>query len=658
MSQHKKEEQNITDEISERVECASPEVKDDSTSSKGLSDDTEKREIIRSPFEATRQVEPAEQNANVENVASIEMPQSDSEKKEIHSRIEKSEVVEKYSASNIDTKKDTGDSCSEENGLNQNAIISPEKDSLNEELITEQNGEVLAVEGIEAVEATDSTDGSQEVKNNYVSSEEEKDDLSASSPEIPKKAKQILKSIKGKPLRRDEIMQRILRRVIPSEYNPTGLEISISSCRASDWMGTSLGPSGVGKSVLAAMVACSEDVRNYYTGGIAWLDMGNREEELLYSDYCDLLRSLCSQLFVDAEKGVFPSFFLISGEHMFQSEMREKEACKQARKTFSELIEDLPGPVLIILDNLKHKPDLDLFKFHSKVKGKGTNIVVTTRMPELVNIDRCISVTCLTDEEALTLLQKEAGIRAVDDTSTLKILSEACDNHPLTIKIVGQWIRHERSTTHSTNCIEELLDRIISLCEELKKGHPEGPEVSFADEDELLFDVLESCLTSLFAEKRKALNLFAASITLLFWDETVTNPKIPLELARKFFEKVAVENNLNISQLGIGSGTLADFVISSFESIGIMNVYSDEDYLTGIEYDVIQYSHEVLREHSETICANCKDTLGISLENIEQEWNEAMVTTILEHQNNYENGQALNPFCIYNIQERYSSTDF
>lgn len=648
MPQYEKEESYSTDDLSHRVECALPGEKDASGSSKRIQDDIKKCAVIHSPFESTinKEEKSVEQSLNVKNGASIDIPQSESEKKEVNALIEQTVVLENNRSANTDIK---DDSLSEENGLTQKSTIPPNKDSLNEELIADENDAVVAVEGIEVIEAIESPDGKQDVEDDLISSEEETDDLSIGFPEIPKEAKQILRSIKGKPLARDEIMERVLRRVIPSEYNPTGLEISISSISANDWMGTSQGPGGVGKSVLAAMVACKEGVRKYYSGGIAWLDMGNREDEMSYSDYCDLLRSLYSQLFTSEEKLYLPSFFLISGEHVFQSEMREKEFCKSSRQTFSALIEDLPGPVLIILDNLKHKHDLDLFKFDCKVKGKGSNIVATTRMKELVNVDRCIPVGCLTDEESLALLKKEAGVRSVHDTSTLKKLSEACDNHPLTIRIVGHWIRHERSAARPSNCTEEVIGRLIKLCEDVKKGHPKGPQVSFIDEDELLFDVLESCMRSLFSTHRKALNLFAASITLLFWDETVTNPKIPLELARRFFERIALENNLNISQGVSGTSTLVDFVISSLQSIGIINVYSDEDRLTGIEYDVIQYNHKVLREHSETICANCQDTLGISLENIENEWNEAMVKTILEHSDD-ENGQTPNPIHIYSIK--------
>ena len=140
----------------------------------------------------------------------------------------------------------------------------------------QSNKEENAVEGIKVIEAVESPDGKQDVEDDLISSEEETDNLSIGFPEIPKEAKQILRSIKGKPLACGEIMDRILRRVIRSKYNPTGLEISISSISATDWMGTSQGPGGVGKSVLAAMVACKEGVRKYYSGGIAWLDMGNR----------------------------------------------------------------------------------------------------------------------------------------------------------------------------------------------------------------------------------------------------------------------------------------------------------------------------------------------------------------------------------------------
>uniref|UniRef100_A0A7S4N200 NB-ARC domain-containing protein n=1 Tax=Odontella aurita TaxID=265563 RepID=A0A7S4N200_9STRA len=296
--------------------------------------------------------------------------------------------------------------------------------------------------------------------------------------DVPNAARHVLGRIRGSPLPRQDFVDRVTKKLISDALSASGhagksessRSVGSSSASASASRGdggvvvvtsqpfggydgesstptsshrpdSGFGMEGAGKTTIAALVVSRADVRQRFSGGVVWLDVGRRfghggdcescqrdysdtgsstrgrdagllpqsvgEGPMSYVEYRSYLESMCCQLgiqsksmprFDDAEDptssaaGLAPSASptsppLRSPDEPSPAERRKTEHCamKTAWRRAAAIFRDRKGDVLLVLDDVAAEEDLRWFSFllsshGSDVDGfSAPHLLVTTR---------------------------------------------------------------------------------------------------------------------------------------------------------------------------------------------------------------------------------------------------------------------------------------
>ncbi|KAL7483179.1 LOW QUALITY PROTEIN: hypothetical protein ACHAW6_008841 [Cyclotella cf. meneghiniana] len=291
---------------------------------------------------------------------------------------------------------------------------------------------------------------------------------------------------------------------------------------------------GNGKTTLAVAAIQTVEVREFFSDGIAWINLGRtalgeREIRRLYEQLYDQLMggeededddggkeeeedaSNSSEDDEDGEreegnkKAIMPAAG--RGESNLSSALSENKLAKSRRcfqggelegmkEDLSRLL--LTRRVLICLDDVCRMEDAKWFLFGTRSDGDNTfedtphRVLITTRIPGLVgpSITHEVFVRIFSEHEAVKLLLTAAGRRpnGLPKVSPVfaqaRIIVKGCGNSPLALRIAGGMLRsRNRNWTLSSPAWKLLVDQCRTSLEEASKIR------SFANSVQRLIDL-------------------------------------------------------------------------------------------------------------------------------------------------------------------------
>lgn len=224
------------------------------------------------------------------------------------------------------------------------------------------------------------------------------------------------------------------------------------------------------------MVAKHEDVRRFFSDGIAWIHVG--QTELNYTRYVQCLQDLVSQLDVEEdEEPLFPELLHCPGEPPGKRRRREEGFMIYLRETMVEFLRF--RNVLIILDDVCFEPDLDWFDFAPGPMPDGQDedegscaILVTSRRRDILPPADTVEVDMLNVDEGVELLIHESGELSkaiVPEALETKSVIMQCASHPMTVKSVGRWLNLKHATSGDLNDTEKMQKDIMKSMNRILK---------------------------------------------------------------------------------------------------------------------------------------------------------------------------------------------
>uniref|UniRef100_A0A7S4J993 NB-ARC domain-containing protein n=2 Tax=Odontella aurita TaxID=265563 RepID=A0A7S4J993_9STRA len=481
------------------------------------------------------------------------------------------------------------------------------------------------------------------------------------SASVPRAALDILGRIKGKPLPRAGLVARVLKRLIPSStedllsmVTPSddqsiftigtsskasttrqrgGNVIALSSVPEKAGDPDSLGMGGVGKTVIAALLANKEEVRRQYNGGVVWLDVGNREKSngnggWKYESYCTYLDSVCRQLKL-RDKPNFPHMICVPGEIDAARERREQLLMAEARDAVSSLFRGRRGTVLLILDGASKNQDLDLFRFRWGRK-KLCDIVVTTRTPQNLMVTDTVEVDLLSMEEGLQLLMHESDNQpdhVMASSIEAKSIVRECANHPLAIKYVARWLGLKHATAGVINSVEEIHEDVATALERITAA-----TVSPDDEDpgDMLYEIVGQSLSpAVDGEPTQAIKFCFAAFSCVFCKGFDVLPNVPIEAACMLFEKLLLMEKHNLFEEGSTFEShfldATQLIPEALCALGATNLVSEDNDTEATAH--FELSHEIMLEYGDYLCS---DVGGLDelIDDADRRWNQAFVQAV------------------------------
>jgi len=483
--------------------------------------------------------------------------------------------------------------------------------------------------------------------------------------DIPQGAIGLLDRIKGHPLPREDVVSCVLRRLLPSPSDlPSssyslddstsvasqsltsgtstrsrrakgGNVVSLTAAPEDPYDPNSLGLGGVGKSTIAALVASKEQVRKEYNGGIVWIDVGNRGAYgFTYDEYCEVLTSLCLQLKLK-DQPKFPGLINVPGESRIEMERRESKMMMEARDKVSGLIRGRRGALLLVLDDVWHNQDLELFRFKWK-KKKLCDILVTTRVQGLLVSD-FVSIDFLSMEEGIQLLLTEAGHspdHAMSTSVEMKAIVRECANHPISTKIVARWLGLKHNTAGVINSVEEIHDDIAKALERVSVDASSSTG-SFGVAGDMLYEILDQSLApTMNGKTTKAIKLCFAAFVLVFckYHPTGGRPTIPSGAVEELFEAVlhtkesVLFDDGNVFEKHFRRAT--QLIPEALAALGVMTVDKVIDS-NGESSKTLQLKHDIMLEYGDYLLSP-EGGLGDLMGEAELVWNRAFASSYIE----------------------------
>jgi len=479
--------------------------------------------------------------------------------------------------------------------------------------------------------------------------------------DVPFAVADILHKIRGEPLPRESTVDLIMRRLIPydvpsstsatnsSSHGSTSLVrgsidvfkkenicVAVSSVPEIPNDPTALGLGGCGKTTLAAIVASRDDVRQHFKDGIVWLYMGGRpEKDMPYEMYVACLLEICSQLSVK-ELPEFDAMFHIPRERSDTRNKRETTFLNRARAKLSDLLEG--RSVLIILDDVAWRRDVDLFKFQ-KEDGEDSRItvMVTTNVRNLLPNADTVEVDLLDDSESVKMLISEAELPLDHQMTTsvsTKMLVRDCARQPLAVRSVGRWLSLKHATLASTSSVEDVGKEMArSIHALVGKGdiNYEIMGLSFSPAvNDKPTQVIKFCFAAF-------VHVFCQEQRMEF-DPTKASPIIPMEAANILFETLLRKEEATLFQEGslfnIQQREAIVLIPEALSALGVFEVTSeteeaDDSSIVEESKKLLQVQHDIQLEYGEYL-AVASGGLGNLINNAEISWNRAFVTSSVD----------------------------
>eukprot|EP00797_Seminavis_robusta_P008024 Sro155_g070470.1 Kinesin light chain (813) ;mRNA; r:73450-75888 len=261
-----------------------------------------------------------------------------------------------------------------------------------------------------------------------------------------------------------------------------------------------------------------------------------------------LLRSILQQLGDNAKDILHETAALVSGESETERRCREHEAMIRAKKTMTTYLDQ--KRVLIVLDDVGEKKDMDWFDFRSEGTD-GPVVLFTTRSPASwkdsagtvdvgASMDEHAAIQLLHQECARTtrlLNGKALELRAKDFSDSVEVKSfvQKCGFHPSVVSLFGRFLSlHSVQSDSDVSSSLKTIDRLLT-------------DAPFNVDDNTLSSRLELCLSSnssdiptmilnvcvvayveVFFSRRQLLHVGADSIS----------PTVPIEIVELLFESL------------------------------------------------------------------------------------------------------------------------
>lgn len=502
---------------------------------------------------------------------------------------------------------------------------------------------------------------------------EPKDDETVSP--APEPALQILEKIHGEPLPRSPSLSSVIRRILPASAitdplvsenfarirntvrNPLGLPpsslVSITSIAESIDDPEALGVAGIGKSTLAAMVANHDDVRRFFSDGIAWIYVG--ETELTYNRYIQCLQDLLAQLEVDEEEEpLFPELLHCPGESFAVRRRREEGFMIYLRETMVEFLRN--RNVLVILDDVCFEPDLDWFDFAPAQSPDQPDddddgccaMLVTSRRRTLLPPADTVEIDMMEQSEARSLLIRESGdladvLASIEPNEVSAVILE-CACHPLTIKSVGRWLnlKHASAIVAGEESTEMIKDNVFESLEKILQAGEEDHDMLYSTLHMSLSPTINGHPTTIIKF------CFAAFVRVFCEREYISDfaladstPIVPLTTTILLYESL-----LSLEEDALrNEGSLfytkkdeaASLIPEALSALGVFKVIitstegedesDNEDEVEEEKY--IQIMHRIQQEYGEYLYDD-DETLTDLMRDGEKKWNQAFSYAMLQ----------------------------
>lgn len=373
-----------------------------------------------------------------------------------------------------------------------------------------------------------------------------------------------------------------------------------------------------------------------------------------YETYTKYLTDLCKQLDVTMEWPVCEKRF----EEPALRRIREANFMQTARVRMAERLRSLSQNFLLVLDDVTHEQQLELFRFN-----ECQSLIATATDSTLQGLDWNVRLDNLSQDEGLEVLLNELDLptnHIVGCTKEVRMLLHYCDNHPLTIRTVGRWCRMKCVTAGLAAGIQEVVTELGPLAEHAwerireraakarQKGalkdnitdETEQPSSDDDDDDEedlstLLFDVLSLMMGPDRQDGEGTSVIFVLCFAAMV---VVFSEKVPLDVVLLLFEQLLRDEPL--AQQEISSDDKSDLklrawlVAEGLFHMGVVNIADDEKGQSWIESYHESYSDFAM------IMAKGLD-LGDTFEETCENWHKAFVTIYFNQRINGSDAEAV-----------------
>ena len=373
--------------------------------------------------------------------------------------------------------------------------------------------------------------------------------------------------------------------------------------------------------------------------------------EMDYETYTKYLTKLCEQLDVSMEWPVCEKRF----EEPALRKIREADFMKSARSRMAQRLRSLPENFLLVLDDVTHEQQLELFRFN-----ECQSIIATATDPTLQGLDWNVRLDVLSPDEALEVFMNELDLpsnHVAGWTKEVRMILHYCDYHPLTVRTVGRWCRMKFVTAGLATAIQEVVgemgplaehawDRIEARAEKarqkavLRDNLKEETQDSSSDDDDeeeedpstLLFDIL----SLMMGPNRQDGQGTSVIFVLCFAAMVVVFPeKVPLDVALLLWEQLLRDEPLAQQELSTKSQLKrrAWYVAEGLFQMGVVSIADDEG-----GHSWIEVYHEAYSDFA-MIMAKGLD-LGDTFEDTCAGWHKAFVTIYFNQRINASDGQS------------------
>jgi tetratricopeptide (TPR) repeat protein len=227
---------------------------------------------------------------------------------------------------------------------------------------------------------------------------------------------------------------------------------------------------GDGKTTLATLLAANPTISDNFT--VFWIDL--KEERLsdaifdpkskiddaktvssvplTHPQYMQCLQRLCIQLGASQN---WPNL-VMRLENAQLRQLREKEHMTLAKKCMGNLLENVEGKFLIVLDGVNDEADFTWFNF---LEGQSSIVVTTNPDVSIPGVTYAMEVGALGTDEAIQLFASESSHdrqHIIFQTNEAKTIVTQCLHHPLIVRTAARWFKMKQATAGLRRGLEEL----------------------------------------------------------------------------------------------------------------------------------------------------------------------------------------------------------
>ena len=358
--------------------------------------------------------------------------------------------------------------------------------------------------------------------------------------------------------------------------------------------------------------------------------------EMDYETYTEYLTDLCKQLDMRVEWPVCERRF----EEPALRKIREESFMKTAKKVMADRLRAMEQNFLLVLDDVTHPQQLELFRFN-----ESQSMIATATDPTLKGLDWNVRLDVLGADETMEIFLNELALppdHIIGCTKEVRMLPHYCDYHPLTVRTLGRWCRLKSISAGLKVAIQEVYNEMGPLAKHaweriearaLKQQEKEAQRAktlecsddsSSEDEEDdpstLLFDILSLMMGPDRQDGEGTTVLFV----LCFAAMVVVFPeRVPLDVALLLWERILTVEPLAQQELSsYGDSNIKRRAWHVAEGLFHMGVVSIVDDMDGQPW--IESYHEAYTDFAIAMAKGLD--LGDDFEEVCENWHKAFVT--------------------------------